>query len=453
MELPSRILKFRLDDIISLLINPISGAIDTTPTKFFDKIPISEEKRLFDREYFLSESERVKKLENLKQVNKQYSQNVPYWFYVLTTLNCNFSCPICYERKTLNKSETNPETIDKVVETIDRFQEKHTIPNNRINIILFGGEPLCISNPYIINHILESSRQKNWKDVIVTNGSRVKKFIDLFSKYSETISDFRITLDGPQIIHDSRRPYKKGRGSFDNVVDSIDLLLKNHLTVKMQTILGSGNIANFEELISFVKDKGWLQDSYFQWRIEGSHDYVNLDPKKDEISEGNMVQKLIQSWEKYGELDGKIKFESFKYLGHIVRSFGWLGNYKTYWGPKYGFCEPQKGFHYVFSTNGQIYHCPRTINNPNFQVGDTTNDLNSKNEELKNGTILEREKCLPCSINTLCGGGCVVQRKYYSNFDCQKYALSVITEFVDLMKNKILERSNPNKIVSINKLW
>ncbi|MDP3989767.1 MAG: 4Fe-4S cluster-binding domain-containing protein [archaeon] len=452
MELSDRILKFELDGFSSLLINPITGAIDVAPKQILDDMPDSAKEHLDSRGYFFSEDERTEILRGLQSTYEQHSQNVPYWFYVLTTLNCNFGCPICYEKQTLENSETTPQKLEKIIKTVSEFQEEHKIPSERMNLVIFGGEPLCASDPNVVRQIFDTSVQHNWKDVIVTNGSRAKRFIDMFVEYSNTISDFRVTLDGPQSIHDARRPYRGGRGSFNDVVDAIELLLENNLRVKMQTILGSGNIQHYDELMSFVDKRGWLQYPNFEWRIEGSHDYANLDPEKDEISEGKIVQKLIQSWEEHPELHGKLKFESFKYLGHITRSFGWLGEYKTYWGPKFGFCEPQKDFHYVFSTDGNIYHCPRTINNPDFYVGNTKEGVVS-DEELKHKTILDREDCLPCSINTLCGGGCVVQKKYHPQLNCKEYASSVISEFVDLMKSKILERANPTKIVPINDLW
>jgi len=454
MELSDRILRFELDGQSSLLINPISGAIDLMPTRFISRMPEHTLKHLRERGYSISEDERLERLRRLRRINEEHSRNVPYWFYVLTTLNCNFRCPICYEKNTLTNSEAKPKTIENIIDSIARFQQGRGIPNQRVNLVIFGGEPLSVSNPGLIRQILESSRQRGWMDVIVTNGSLVKQYVDLFTEYPRTISDLRVTLDGPKEIHDARRRYKWGGGSFHDVTDAIELLLANHLPVKMQTILGAGNLPRFNQLIEYVKEKRWLQNAKFQWRIEGSHDYANLDPEKDEVSEGKIVRRLIQSWNEHEEIRGKMKFESFKYLGHIVRSFGWLGDYKTYWGPKDGFCEPQKGFHYVYSTDGKIYHCPRTINNQDFRIGDAEAGLSPiMDRDLKQRSILERAECLPCSINTLCGGGCVVQKQFYPSQSCKEYALSVIAEFVGLMKEEILERADPQKIVPINECW
>ncbi len=98
MELSDWVLEHELDGISTLLINPVNGAIDIMPTKFFEDIPDSGKEHLSERGYFLSESERLEKIYQLQAVYEQHSKNVPYWFYVLTTLNCNFECPICYEK-------------------------------------------------------------------------------------------------------------------------------------------------------------------------------------------------------------------------------------------------------------------------------------------------------------------------------------------------------------------
>jgi len=155
MELSDRILKFELDEVSTLVINPISGAIGIAPKKILNNMTNPTKEYLDTRGYFLSEDERNNKLINLQSVYEQHNKNVPYWFYVLTTLNCNFECPICYEKQTLKNSETTPSKLEKIIKTISEFQEENQIPDKRMNLIVFGGEPLCVSNPNILDEILE----------------------------------------------------------------------------------------------------------------------------------------------------------------------------------------------------------------------------------------------------------------------------------------------------------
>lgn len=322
-----------------------------------------------------------------------------------------------------------------------------------MNLILFGGEPLLVSDPGILRVALRFAQQNEWKCVIITNGSRVAGFSGLFDEFRETISDFRITVDGPPRIHDFRRPYKGGDGSWQDVMSAIEHLLQSGHRVKMQTILGAGNIKKLEALVKIIQQKGWFDLPNFQWRVEGSHDYTNLNNAQDEYSEAAMVKTLVELFQKHPILKGKMKFESFKYLAHLTNSFGWLGNYKTYWGPKFSFCEPQKGFQYIFSIDGKIYHCPRTIGNPDFCVGDIEKGLNARDAKLKRRLTTKRDKCKKCIVNTLCGGGCPVQAIHFPKMECEYAALARIHSFIELLRDRILERAVPDRITSVSELW
>ena len=445
-----RTLTFTLHESFHLLVNTLTGAIDIAPNRvMLGLMTIKERELLAQRGYFLDKDENI--FIKLREINQKHNENIPYWFYVLTTLNCNFACPICYERQVLKNASISKEVLHGVFKKIHSMQILKGISSKRVKIVVFGGEPL-LADFDTIRELFDLVSRYNWECVIVTNGSLVSNFIDLFKEYSGIISDFRITIDGVSNIHDQRRPYRDRKASFSDVVRAVDLLLENGFEVKMQTILGGGNIHRLQSLASFVQNRKWFNFSNFQWRIEGSHDYANLDISKDEISEALMVEQVINLWRNNPALQGKIKFESFKYLSHITNSFGWLGSYKTYWGPKFGFCEPQKGFHYVFSVDGIIYHCPRTISNNDFCVGEIGESL-INDSDLKRKTILDKEKCRDCSISTLCGGGCVVQKYYHQEMDCQVYGIGLIDDFIKLMKEEIMEFAVYDQITSINELW
>jgi len=450
----SRTFSFRISDFFHLLINATTGAIDIIPERVADGIMSqSESKALIQRGHIGNGRDEQKALNLLQEANLKHSEHMPYWFYVLTTLNCNFACPICYERKILRGGEISLEILKGTLAAIKNLQEKWEIPPGKMNLVLFGGEPLLVSNPEIIRTALKFAERNEWKCVVITNGTKAISFSGLFDEFRETISDFRITIDGPPRIHDSRRPYKGGRGSFTDVVSAVEHLLQSGYQVKMQTILGAGNILKLEALLKIVRQKGWLDLPNFQWRIEASHDYSNLNNAEDEYSEAAIVKTLVDLFQRYPILKGKMKFESFKYLAHLTNSFGWLGNLKTYWGPKFNFCEPQKGFQYIFSIDGKIFHCPRTISNSDFCVGDISQGLSSRYAKLKRTLMLDRDKCKACIVNTLCGGGCPVQAKNFPEMDCYFSALGRIDSFVELLRNRILERATPDRIISINKLW
>jgi uncharacterized protein len=444
---------FRINDFFHLFINTTSGAIDIVPERVAKGVMSKDERRLLIQRGYIGSQRETDNMKLLHEASLKHRENMPYWFYLLTTLNCNFACPICYERKILGGGEISPEVLNGSLAAIKGLQEKWAIPQSRMNLVLFGGEPLLVSNPNILREALQFAQQNGWKCVIITNGSKAKSFSRLFDEFRKVISDFRITVDGPPRIHDSRRPYKSGKGSWEDVMAAIENILLSGHQVKMQTILGAGNIKKMEALLTIIQQKGWLEFPNFQWRIEGSHDYTNLTNATDEYSEAAMVKMLVELFLKYPQLKGKMKFESFKYLAHLTNSFGWLGKYKTYWGPKFSFCEPQKGFQYIFSVDGKIYHCPRTIGNSDFCVGDIEQGLNTRDNELKRRSMLERDKCKSCVVNTLCGGGCPVQEKNFPKIECEYAALFRIHSFIELLRDRILEQAMPNRITSVSELW
>ena len=300
MKLSNLILRFPIDENYQLWINSLNGVIDIVPTKLaINKLSNDSLLKLSQRGYFASSSKKISILKKLKKLTDQHNQNTPYWFYILTTLACNFNCPICYEREKIGEGQLTADNLRQIIATIKYLQKIKHIKNQRMFLVVFGGEPLCLANPLILEKIFQEASKNHWKCIIISNGSLVSRHIKLFKKYRKAIADFRITVDGPKEAHNLRRPYRNGRGSFDDVISAIGLLLKNKFSVKCQTILGAGNIHHLKSIIKLFQKKKWLNNKYFSWRVEGSHDYANLDPEKDEVSEAKMVKRLIDLTQTY----------------------------------------------------------------------------------------------------------------------------------------------------------
>ena len=101
-----------------------------------------------------------------------------------------------------------------------------------INIILHGGEPLvCGSNRLIgiidtISDFLGEEIKSNYS--IQTNGTLLTEaFLNECEKRDIGIS---LSIDGHECVHNKHRKYKNGKGSYDDVVNAIDLL-KDHPSV------------------------------------------------------------------------------------------------------------------------------------------------------------------------------------------------------------------------------
>lgn len=141
------------------------------------------------------------------------------------TLDCNLRCKYCvysgnyFFEKKLCKKHLDFETARSVLNNI------HKISNDRYNrslmISFYGGEPLMQMD--LIKRIINYSRElfADWDLTfnMTTNGTL---FNDSVIRYlvSENVI-LLISLDGPEPIHDSKRVYRNGMGSFTRIMNSL----------------------------------------------------------------------------------------------------------------------------------------------------------------------------------------------------------------------------------------
>lgn len=104
----------------------------------------------------------------------------------------------------------------------------HALPERYHTICLHGGEPTLIGKSWferfaaLVTQFNQSSDDKRISIAIQTNGIEIDEdWIQLFKLASVGIS---ISIDGPQLIHDSARVDRKGRGTFERVKSCIQRL-------------------------------------------------------------------------------------------------------------------------------------------------------------------------------------------------------------------------------------
>ena len=161
---------------------------------------------------------------------------------IATTMNCNFACPYCFEDGNKKGMAMQADVID----AINTFLS--TKKNKPISITWFGGEPFLnwkaidsISRFLIDNNIQFQSNA-------ITNGSLLPKEIilklDLYH-----IKWIQVTLDGPRNIHNKKRFYKNGKGSYDIIISNIGNVLKySQCDVIIRVNLDKTNINDYSTL-------------------------------------------------------------------------------------------------------------------------------------------------------------------------------------------------------------
>ena len=156
-------------------------------------------------------------------------QNKSLHLTILTTYQCNFACPYCFEERVKKAKSLDEETALRMVEWIKKQVEQKQPKSLRI--MFYGGEPLM--NPKAIMSISQEvsqwakGRGTKFSFGMITNGSLARR--DIIAEMAKSgLTGLRVTLDGDCATHDKRRPYLDGRGSFDaiikNISDIVDLV-------------------------------------------------------------------------------------------------------------------------------------------------------------------------------------------------------------------------------------
>ena len=168
---------------------------------------------------------------SLYEHNRNKEKNI----YILFSYECNFNCTYCFEHDMKGK-ETSNNNLNKIF----RYVEKQ-LENNKVRLVLYGGEPLLLQNYNKIEKVLSFAQKNNIKVKIITNGYLLDVFSKLLLKYKRNIDYLLITLDGDKDQHDLTRKKKNKEGTYKKIVENILMADKLKIKTKIRVNVGMEN--------------------------------------------------------------------------------------------------------------------------------------------------------------------------------------------------------------------
>lgn len=249
-------------------------------------------------------------------------------------------------------------------------------------------------NEDIIKYILKKGDDLGYTFLIFTNGVELNHFLSDLS--SVHIKYLQITLDGPQSLHDQRRIFKKGKGTFSTIVDNIEMARQLKIPVVVRTNTDLEILSRIDELAAFFKEKGWITDPGIYFSLIHLCDQ-RLNPEK--------VDQYLEIYQ--GVLDAAKRpemhfFDASPFLKlHSLRK-----EHPKFW-PSFWNCNAVSS-RYVFDPFGDIYPCRSMVGWKEQRIGVYIPQLsfNEKHEQWRNRTIFAMKKCTECDLALVCGGGC-----------------------------------------------
>jgi uncharacterized protein len=352
---------------------------------------------------FLSDEEIIRFGKYLKPDEKLEPENAPDLdcnFLILNiTGGCNLACKYCFAEIRPKYKSMSLEIAMKAIDNL--LSQKNEI--NEYSIYYFGGEPLL--KKALLRQITEYAyqeiavkRNKTIHFLINTNATLIdEEAIELFRQYR-----FRVTvsIDGPSEIHDANRIYRTGKGSYNNVMEKINVLKKNNITTNLRATF-SPKIKNLVSIFDFFEK---MQFSYaYSFTITSDYKSNSIDTyfEKNQLKE---IDKELQAVMDY--FVAKIINRETVFCTGLYRKIVAIGNKVR----RTHACEAGRKSLTV-DENGNYYGCQNMIPYKQTAFGDVNTNINDlKRRRFMSKGITKISQCKNCSIRNLCLGGCEAER-------------------------------------------
>jgi uncharacterized protein len=412
MKLSKYAIIFPKDNGTSIIYSTLSHAIIEIQNDSFNsrgeivKISHNELELLSEMRIIAEDNENQQMINQLRD-KKNIDSDLSLWIYL--TSNCNLNCKYCYEKQDISKTDTSSEmtfsTIEKLVSwCLNYVNENKT---EKLSITLTGGEPVLCENEitYLISLLQSANLLSLCSFTLITNGYLLTdSMLQLIVKYINTV---QITIDGPEQIHDKRRPTMGDEPTFKSIIRNIIRIVSKKNTSKISVILrinvDSSNMDFIDELIN-IFDKYCLK----------KYITINLgDVIDNTITKSSVLEKIVSIYDDFTR--NGYNTVICETTPCPISSSGW----------------------FAVVPNGDIFKCTGMIGNSRYSVGNVSS--NEWKAEYENQMNLDPWlECIDCEVVGICAGGCSY-RSYITgnsaNKICRKKYL------LDVLKRQILDRT------------
>jgi uncharacterized protein len=345
-------------------------------------------------------------------------KNAPLAFHLLakpTGAICNLDCQYCFF---LAKEQLYPDSkfrmTDDVLETyIQQILASHQTPE--VTIAWQGGEPTLMGLEFFESSIklVEKHKKPGQKvsHTIQTNGTRLNDDWGRFFKQHNFLVG--LSVDGPQHWHDIYRVDKRGRGSFEQVMEGWKTLKKHKVDFNILCTVNAANGNYPLEVYRFFRD-------------ELGADFIQFIPIIERVNEdgstlvqsGNQVTARSVKPEQFGQFLNSVFDEWVRrdvgkvFIQHFDAALAnWVG-------VQPGVCIFSKtcGNALALEHNGDLYSCDHFVE-PDYKLGNIQEtpmiELIASERQRQFGYAkfdTLPQYCRDCEVRFACNGGCPKNR-------------------------------------------
>jgi len=360
-----------------------------------EKLPLSIQNELKEQGFILdAEVDEITDLKKtcLEQLEKSCSG---LYLTILPTLQCNFYCNYCYEDLTHADKFMLAPTIDSLCKFVEAKLASGI--KGELRVKWFGGEPLLAKE--IIFDLsgrlqnLAAQYQVNYNAILVTNGY----LLDQLSAQEITkleLKTIQVTLDGPERVHNIRRPRRNWDGSYAQIVANIEALVQFYSDLVIRINIDKNNAPYIHELFIDLEKRGLLSHlKHFHFAYVDTQ--IGRYSKAAVCREANQANDIVRS---HAIITANLIKHGFAKYAPI-----------TYPRVIPAACDAQIKNHYVINPDGYIFKClgDATTNERAIYHLNSAKAINTKREEKLQALDLCMHKlCSECAMLPICHSGC-----------------------------------------------
>lgn len=206
-----------------IIYNTANSGTARIDKELFEKIQSSGIENLSDKEYdFLSQAGFIVPDDYDEKIIRNIEKNIinsGVHLTFITTEDCNFRCPYCYENH--KKDAISIDVYDRILIFLQKTNKDF------LSVSWFGGEPTLKMKEieYFMYKVKSLNKFKTVAGSITTNGFLLSK--KNFKRLIECgVNFFQVTIDGVKEEHDKFRHLQNGAGTFDTIVSNLKDILR-----------------------------------------------------------------------------------------------------------------------------------------------------------------------------------------------------------------------------------
>jgi uncharacterized protein len=320
------------------------------------------------------------------------------------TSECNLSCKYCHY---LGKGDENLDTQKLDVNILKQaIASLLSLGPREVEFIWHGGEPLLRNIEFYSEavRIQRASCEPNQKitNSIQTNATLLDTtWVEFFRQEEFHVG---VSIDGPEELHNAQRVTRSSDGSFQDVMQGIELLRNANISFGALVVVTKNSLAYQDDIFRFFVDHGILNFDFLPHAeiVSGTNKWHPLSVTVSEFTD--FMLKIMKLWLREDNPNVHIrKLEDLlgALLGASPSTCIFSGNCYRY---------------LTIQPNGDIYPCDHFVGEKNLRIGNLSDSSlysmlhGEKYQEFGRLVLQSPAECQICPWHSICNAGCSYRR-------------------------------------------